>query len=82
MPADGRAHALRVGDHPLHELSVLCQQWFCSPYRSIGSGCFCPLSNMPHAHKLYHVRLWQPLGNKEGSWIRKRRASCGTQPRR
>ena len=75
MPADGRPCALRVGDHPL--LECLCSTSSGSaPLRSIGSGLFCPLANMPYAHKLDHVRLWQPIGNKDGS------CECATGLRR
>ena len=76
MPADGRPRALWAGDHPL--LECLCSPALrdnpstssgSAPLRSIGSELFCPLANMPYAHKLDHVRLWQSMGNKDGSCV-------------
>ena len=60
---------------PFGSETTPCMSWPCSassgsaPMRSIGSGLFCPHANMPHAHKLCHVRLWQPMGNKDGSCV-------------
>ena len=72
---------LWVGDHSP------CMSWPRSassgstPVRSIGSGFCCPLASMPHAHKLCHVCVWQPMGNQDGScvcvtWMNKDAECC------